>query len=127
MAFVINSDRFLAAEGHFLRFAVIRTGDRSLEESVIVATSSGAAKCDYDYQRLYEELTFQPDEMQKDLEIFIIADGEPEFTEDFRIQLLQTTNQTNKFAGELGQPNVALVEILDRDTAIPSHPPKTND
>lgn len=113
MAFVLSSSNFLVAEGHKLRFSVIRLGDRTLLEEVVVSTSCGTAKCDLDYERLNKKLIFKPDVMQVDVDLDIYADRQPEFTEDFRIQLLQISSIG---AGQLGEPSVALVEILDRDT-----------
>lgn len=113
MTFILNSSNFLVVEGHKLRFSVIRIDDRTLEERVIVATSCGTAKCDLDYERLQKEVIFPPGVMQVDLDLDIYADGEPEFTEDFRIQLLQCASLSS---GKLGQPNVALIEIIDSDT-----------
>lgn len=96
-----------------MRFSVLRIKDISQREEVIVATSCGTAKCELDYERMQKQLTFEPEEMQKDLELDIYLDDEIEFTEGFHIQLLQCTSA---YAGELGQPNIALVEIFDRNT-----------
>lgn len=111
--FVLSSAEFLVAEGHELRFSVMRRGDASLEESVLVSTSAGTAKRAVDYEHLSERMIFLPGERQKDLSIQIYSDDELEFEEYFTIQLLRIPQIYPGYAGSLGTPDTARVRILD--------------
>jgi Calx-beta domain len=113
---VLSSSRFTAAEGSFLRFAVLRKGDKHLLEKVVVATFPGQARPGIDYEHLQKEIQFEPGQRQIDMEIKILNDGQPEFTETFEIRLFQCPQVYPFPAGELGEPNFATVEILDMDT-----------
>jgi Calx-beta domain len=115
MAFILSSALVKVAEGNLLRFAVLREGDASLEERVIVTSSSGTAKEGIDFDRIHKELVFHPRTRQIDIDVKIHKDGILEFTENFRIQLLESLSISG-VRGHLGEPNIMTVKILDIDT-----------
>lgn len=116
MPLILSSSKFTVAEKSFLRFAVLRTGDKSLPEKVAVVTFPRSARGGVDYEHLQKEIEFQAGERQIDLDIKIHGDGQPEFTENFEIRLFECLQAYPRPAGALGHPNVAIVEILDMDT-----------
>jgi hypothetical protein len=116
MPFILSSREFLVAEGHKVRGSVLRKGDASLPESCLVCTSARSAKPGRDYEHIEKELIFLPGQRQKDFDIQVYRDGEPEFEEEFTIQLLRVPQQHPGYAGCLGDPDVAIVKILDMDT-----------
>jgi Calx-beta domain len=115
MPFILNTNKNLVAEGNWLYFAVLRVGDSSLRESVIVSTSSGSAKEGADYDPIKNRrLIFLPRMRQVNQRIKIHKDGLPEFTENFRVQLLVEASSAGGVT--LGEPNVMEIHILDIDT-----------
>lgn len=116
MPLILSSSKFTVAEKSSLRFAVLRRGDSSLLEKVVVVTFPKTARSGVDYEHLQREIEFLPGERQVDLEIKIHGDGQPEFTEEFEIRLFECAQLYPRPAGGLGSPNMAIVEILDMDT-----------
>lgn len=116
MAFLLSSKEFRAAEGSMVRGAVLRTGDTSLKEKVMISTSARSAKPGVDYEHLEKEIEFLPGQRQIDFDIQIYRDNQPEFQEEFAIQLLKIPQTHFGYAGQLEEPNIAIVKILDMDT-----------
>ncbi|MCC3409386.1 MAG: hypothetical protein JGK17_28290 [Microcoleus sp. PH2017_10_PVI_O_A] len=116
MAFILSSKEFWVAEGGKVRGAVLRKGDTSLREVVMLSTSARSAKPGVDYQHIEKEIEFLPGERQLDFDIQIYRDNQPEFQEEFAIQLLRVPQTHFGYAGQLEEPNIAIVKILDMDT-----------
>jgi Calx-beta domain len=113
--FSLDSSERKVAEGNFLYFAVLREGDTSLTESVFVSTSSGSAKEGIDFDPIgNRRLIFLPGVRQVNQRIKIHKDQTPEFTESFRIQLLE--DRLFGTHSSLGEPNITTVHVLDIDT-----------
>jgi hypothetical protein len=116
MAFVLSSKEFLVAEGSTVRGAVLRKGDASLTESVMLSTSNKSAKAGVDYDHLEKEIKFLPGKRQVDFDIQTHRNNQPDFQKEFTIQLLRIPQTHFGYAGQLEEPNVAIVKILDIDT-----------
>ncbi|MCC3508302.1 MAG: hypothetical protein JGK30_07860 [Microcoleus sp. PH2017_40_RAT_O_B] len=116
MAFIISSKEFLVAEGSKVRGAVLRKGDTSLAEVVLISTSNKTAKAGVDYDRLEKEIKFLPGERQVDFDIQTHRNNQPDFQKEFTVQLIRIPQTHFGYAGQLENPSLAVVKILDMDT-----------
>lgn len=109
MSFILSSKEFWVAEGSKVRGAVLRKGDTSLREVVMLSTSGGTAKPGVDYEHLEKEIEFLPGKRQVDFDIQVYQDNQPEFQEKFAIQLLKIPQTHFGYAGQLEEPNIAFL------------------
>lgn len=113
---MLSSKEFLVAEGSKVRGAVLRKGDASLAETVMISTSNKTAKAGVDYDRLEKEIKFLPGERQVNFDIQTHRNNQPDFQKEFTIQLVRIPQTHYGYAGQLEYPNVAVVKIFDMDT-----------
>ncbi len=111
MVFILSTDKIKCVEGFSLNLAVIREGDVSLPEEVIVSTSSGSAREGIDFEGVNRLLHFEKGRRQVDFDLLIYRDEILEFPETFTIQLLQFPQQG--IQGQLGEPSRCVVTIVD--------------
>jgi Calx-beta domain len=111
MTFILSTDNIKCVEGFSLFLAVIRLGDVSLPEDVIVCTSSGSAREGVDFEGIRKLLHFEKGRRQVDFDLLIYRDEILEFPESFTVQLLQYPQQG--IQGQLGSPNTCTVVIID--------------
>ena len=109
--FVLSASEIKCVEGFNLRLAVIRLGDVSLPEDVIISTSSGSAKEGIDFEGIKRLLHFEKGRRQVDIDLLVYRDEELEFPETFTVQLLQYPQQG--IQGQLGEPSICKVTIID--------------
>lgn len=116
MSLLISSPSFTVSEGSTLFFSVIREGCNLLLEKVAVVTLPRCARPGVDYEHLAKVIDFPPGVRQVDLSIKIHLDCQPEFDEFFEIRLFQCEQNYPPPCGDLGQPSMASVKIIDVDT-----------
>ena len=111
MSFILSTDNIKCVEGFTLYLAVIRLGDVSLPEQVMVSTSSGSAKEGLDFEGIKRLLHFEKGRRQVNFDLLIYRDELLEFPETFTVQLLQYPQQG--IQGQLGEPSTCVVTIID--------------